>query len=271
MEVLFQGRQGLRLLGQFVVTPLGDLRDGGGCHAPHGHGGSVGAGSGLRVDDAEGAVVVGEQPESVQRGLGGRDEGGVLRWGQGGGASVAHEHRDRRSRPICQRLCSLSVFTTWAHTTRARWYSDPMRHAPTLLAVFLAAGCGKSEPHGTPIASDPTPPRQAPAAATSSPPVAPPRPLSIGEQLRRAQLLPDALRLTVPLMKDTVNDPDPGSTLLAVWMSDNPSWSAIERLPGTTHSRVLKDSAAERGKHICARGTVRGSAAWSPRASLTRT
>lgn len=116
-----------------------------------------------------------------------------------------------------------------------------------LLAAALLAGCtSKTEPHGTPIGADSAP----------SKPKAPPKEPTMVEKLKGTQLLPDAIKLVAPALKDTVNEPDPGTSMLALWMGDHPSWSAIERLPETSHARVLKDSEAERGKHICVRGTV---------------
>lgn len=79
---------------------------------------------------------------------------------------------------------------------------------------------------------------------------------TVAERLKKATLLPEALGIIQAQFEDTQDKPDPATSLFALWMGDNPSWSAIQRLPETTHARVLKDSESERGKRLCISGTV---------------
>lgn len=120
---------------------------------------------------------------------------------------------------------------------------------PTLtLAVTLLCACCKAKDTPRPDAT--------PTASASAPAPTPTKEPSLVDKLKATVLLKDALDLTQPLMEDTQDKPDKGAALLALWMADHPSWSAIQRLPDTSHARVLKDSEAERGKKICVSGTI---------------
>lgn len=99
-------------------------------------------------------------------------------------------------------------------------------------------------------------------ATTAPPPVTvtakpePPREPALAEKLRDTKRLPDALALLVADIEDTRDKPDRASSILALWMGEHPSWSAIERLPETTHAKIMKDSESERGKRLCVSGQV---------------
>lgn len=105
-----------------------------------------------------------------------------------------------------------------------------------------------------------TAPASVTTATTSRPAPAPTpeakREPTVAEKLKKATLLTEALGIIQPQFADSQDKPDPATSLFALWMGDNPSWSAIQRLPETTHARVLKDSESEVGKRMCVSGTV---------------
>jgi hypothetical protein len=122
-------------------------------------------------------------------------------------------------------------------------------------SLFLTlVACGLLSKSRSPITARTEPTTPPPVVSTARP--EPPREPTLAEKLRDTKRLPDAMELILPGVQDTQDKPDTASSILALWMSNNPSWSAIEQLPETTHARILKDSQAERGKRLCVSGQV---------------
>lgn len=116
-------------------------------------------------------------------------------------------------------------------------------------ACSLGGCCGKKT-------EKPTPEPSKPAANVPAPTPTPPPPPDPKTEMRAKDTLPEAIAYAKPLMEDTRNDLDKGTVLLVDWLARKPSWGAINALPETSVAKVLKDSDAERGKRICAGGTV---------------
>jgi hypothetical protein len=76
------------------------------------------------------------------------------------------------------------------------------------------------------------------------------------DRLRDSTSLTEALGVLRPIFKDTTNEPDPAAYLLALWGTSHLDWKAIVGLGETTHSKVMKDPEAERGKRICTSGSI---------------
>lgn len=109
--------------------------------------------------------------------------------------------------------------------------------------MLIALGCqGDAD---TPAAAIAEP---AGAAAPSGP--------TLEEQLAAAESPFEAVRLTKPLMGDTVNDQSEGTLLLASWAVTHMRWADVGTASGTTLGLVKKDPEAERGGKICVSGTV---------------
>jgi hypothetical protein len=67
----------------------------------------------------------------------------------------------------------------------------------------------------------------------------------------------DAMRLASPLFADAVNDVNPGAVMLAMWFSEHGSLTDVAVSTDETSVRkARKDTDAERGKRLCARGRV---------------
>lgn len=121
-----------------------------------------------------------------------------------------------------------------------------------IVAVALVA-CKKPEPHGDYVGPDGT--RPATGKATAAPVPTPPPPTP-ADEIKSKGTFAEALAYAKPRFGDTENDVNIGGALLAIWLAKHPSWAAINALPETTIARVLKDSDEERGKRICAGGSV---------------
>lgn len=58
-------------------------------------------------------------------------------------------------------------------------------------------------------------------------------------------------------MSDTTNTLSPGAGALAIWALENGmSWKELEAIPSTKAGLVRKDASEERGKRICATGSI---------------
>src|SRR3990167_7591982 len=111
------------------------------------------------------------------------------------------------------------------------------------------AGCSPSSAttDGVPSAGTPLPaaPKAAPLAED---------PL---KKVQQAKTLQAALLLTKPEMEDTINKTDHGSVLLWSWATKSMQWSDVSVAKDeTTHALILKDPDEERGKRLCASGTI---------------
>ena len=83
-----------------------------------------------------------------------------------------------------------------------------------------------------------------------------PRVPTLAERVGAATSLDDALTILDPHFDDTVNEVSGGAAVLAVWAAHRLRWSELMRRPETSFRLVMKDSVAERGKRLCARGTI---------------
>lgn len=101
----------------------------------------------------------------------------------------------------------------------------------------------------------PPPLPEVPTPIVAAPPV--PQEPSLRDRAIAAKTLPGAIALLVPLMDDTTGNLGPANAVLAEWMIAHAvTLKEIEALPSTTAARVKKDSAAERGKRLCASGSI---------------
>jgi len=59
-------------------------------------------------------------------------------------------------------------------------------------------------------------------------------------------------------MSDAVGDEiDPGAAILALWAAKkDPKWEDLQVIPATKFGLVMKDPESERGKRLCARGSI---------------
>jgi len=126
-----------------------------------------------------------------------------------------------------------------------------------IVAVALVA-CKKPEPHGEYVGTDSTPPATANrTVAVAQPKPAPPPPvLTPLEEVQTKKTFAEALAFTRPKFRDTQNEADTSALLFAAWMADKRAWADIAALPETSVAKVLKDSDEERGKRLCAGGTI---------------
>lgn len=84
-----------------------------------------------------------------------------------------------------------------------------------------------------------------------------PRVVPIGERLSEEETLAGAVSLLQSHFEDSAGGKPPRSArLLANWGATRMRWLDIGALPRTTYRLVMKDSAAERGKHICVRARI---------------
>ena len=126
-----------------------------------------------------------------------------------------------------------------------------------LIAAAMLAACKKPEPHGEYVGADTTPAATTTQTVAVAPKPAPPPPvLTPLEEVQAKKTFAEALAFAKPKFQDTQNKADPGALLLAAWMADKRVWADINALPETSAARVLKDSDEERGKRLCAGGTI---------------
>lgn len=100
-----------------------------------------------------------------------------------------------------------------------------------------------------------------PAVASASAPAAvaepePPKPTA-AQRLMAIRSLPQALGFLKPAMEDTTNERSTVALMLGVWMREHAIFQDVD--PGrdeTSFGKVMKDSEAERGKRMCATGTI---------------
>jgi len=108
------------------------------------------------------------------------------------------------------------------------------------------------------IAAPPT--RRHESAPTPATVVAPaPGPVEISPMQRvlRAPTLAHAIGETMAHMTDTTDGPSAGALMLAIWLRERGTWADVAPAQDETSlGKVKKDSEAERGKRMCARGTI---------------
>ncbi len=117
-----------------------------------------------------------------------------------------------------------------------------------LAAMLALSACGDSAPP-SPAASAPVAAPAAPAAP-EKPAVAPPAPATPLD-------LKGAIASTISQMED-VQDAlaSKGAAILAIWAASEMKWSELQTLEPAKYAMVMKDSASERGKRICAAGRI---------------
>lgn len=76
------------------------------------------------------------------------------------------------------------------------------------------------------------------------------------ERLNAATTLAEALTIAMPFMEDTADLPSRGTMLLTGWAMERLRMSDIMQLPATSRGLVMKDSARELGKRLCADGLI---------------
>lgn len=109
-------------------------------------------------------------------------------------------------------------------------------------AMIVRSSSGSSTP--SPVA--------APEPRPEAPP--PPEPVQI---LATKKTLEDALAVTTPLMRDDYATVSDGAKLLAAWSLTNLTWRMAEPPSDeTTVGLVQKDPDSQRGKRLCAPGTI---------------
>lgn len=92
-----------------------------------------------------------------------------------------------------------------------------------------------------------TPPRPAP-------PAPPPEPVTIEDKVGWATSFAQAVQIARPQMTDTTDEIGPAAALLARY--PKAVWADVDVPAETTVPLVLKDPERERGKHVCASGTI---------------
>lgn len=66
----------------------------------------------------------------------------------------------------------------------------------------------------------------------------------------------EAISGVKPLMSDTVNELSPGAVALALWSAEHLEWKELQDVPKSKVSLVMKDSDEQRGKSLCAVGSI---------------
>ncbi len=95
------------------------------------------------------------------------------------------------------------------------------------------------------------------AAAEPAEPSEPAAGPTLADKLRDASFLSDALRLTLPLMDDTVNQQSDGAVMLAMWAALHMKWADVGVAKNeTSTAKLMKDSDANRGKRMCVSGSI---------------
>lgn len=75
-------------------------------------------------------------------------------------------------------------------------------------------------------------------------------------QIMSQPSLDKAIATAKPEMDDTLDKLDEGSALLTLWASKYLGWDDLTALPETSPALFRKDPAAERGRRMCATGTI---------------
>jgi hypothetical protein len=126
--------------------------------------------------------------------------------------------------------------------------------------LLLASGVWFYSSSSKPSQSQPAP---SPAVATTDEPRVeqkradppPPKPLSLDQRLAGRQLAV-ALEVVRPLLGDTIDQPSEADLSFARWAARSLTWEDLQSVQETEPALVMKDSEAERGKRICASGSI---------------
>lgn len=76
------------------------------------------------------------------------------------------------------------------------------------------------------------------------------------ERLASATTLAQAIGAARQAMSDEEMTLSPGAAMLAGWSAQRLTWADLQTIPETKRSLIMKDPEAERGKRLCASGTV---------------
>lgn len=96
------------------------------------------------------------------------------------------------------------------------------------------------------------------AEAPAIPPAAPVEPAkpTLAQQLNATTGTLAAVELLRDHFEDARDTMDPATALFAVWATTRMQWSELQKLPETQRALIMKDSEAERGKRLCASGSI---------------
>lgn len=126
------------------------------------------------------------------------------------------------------------------------------RHIITAcLALAVAVGCKGGDDTAKPE----------PSQARETEPAKPPKPEpppepTPAQKIAAAKDLAGALKVITPMFQDTTGCVDPAAAGFALWCAKHLDWIELQSLPETTFDKVMKDSEAERGKRMCAKGKI---------------
>lgn len=96
-----------------------------------------------------------------------------------------------------------------------------------------------------------------PEAAPPAPaaPAEPPKP-TLSQLLNATKDTATAVDLLRDHFEDGSDTIDPATAMFAVWSTSRMQWTDLQKLAETQRSLVMKDSEAERGKRLCASGSI---------------
>ena len=130
----------------------------------------------------------------------------------------------------------------------------------SLLALSATISVGCSKPQNGEANSSPAPQSQQEPDRVAQPPPPEPSPAerALEQVLESGDTLPQAIETLRPMMTDTHGEAmDPGAVILAIWAaSKNVKWEDLQAIPATKYGLVMKDPDSERGKRLCARGSI---------------
>jgi hypothetical protein len=129
-------------------------------------------------------------------------------------------------------------------TSKAIWL---ILSGALVLVIALIAIALRPEPPPPPL------PSVSPAVAELP---APPKELTLQYKLAETSSLQLAVQLLRPMFKDTQDEADPAARALALWCTQRLDWNSLSGLPETSRAKVMKDPEPERGKRLCASGTI---------------
>jgi hypothetical protein len=143
----------------------------------------------------------------------------------------------------------------------AKWHESPsLRQAAA--AVIALTGLGIAAKIVFDRKPEPAPVKKVPeevmkeARQNAGQPAKPAARITLSDRLMAQSTLLDAVNMVKSELKDTTDDDDPASLMLAVWADSKLDWKDLQTLPSTTYGEAMKDSELERGKRICVSAMV---------------
>lgn len=184
-----------------------------------------------------------------------------------GGQVTGPYERDRLDASVAAR--SIPADAMCGPTPQGPWspvypVATPANHVqgPLKWAVYAAFGVTFAVLAGAGVAvvvrgAGSTSPAPVATSEYRAPAAPAPRVLTPIEQLAAKTTLAEAIAFTRPHMADSVDEIDQGTAMLAVWSTTRMKWSDVSAIqPETSVPRAMKDSDLERGKRICASGSI---------------